>query len=113
METKSAIAALASLAQDSRLAIFRTLVQEGPEGLPAGSISEATGILPSSLSFHLKELAHAGMVTSRQEGRFIIYAANFTAMDALIAFLTENCCGGEPCVPECTSAKPATKRRSA
>ncbi len=113
METKFAISALASLAQDSRLAIFRALVQEGPEGLPAGRISEATGIPPSSLSFHLKELAHAGMVTSRQEGRFVIYAANFATMDALIAFLTENCCGGEPCVPECAPAKPTAKRRSA
>jgi len=113
METQSAISALASLAQDSRLAIFRALVQEGPEGLSAGRISEATAIPPSSLSFHLKELAHAGMVTSRQEGRFVIYVANFATMDALIAFLTENCCGGEPCVPECVPAKPAAKRRSA
>jgi DNA-binding transcriptional ArsR family regulator len=112
METKSAIAALASLAQDSRLAIFRALVQEGPEGLPAGKISEATGIPPSSLSFHLKELAHAGMVTSRQEGRFIIYAADFATMNDLIAFLTENCCGGKPCIPVRAPAKSAAKRRS-
>jgi len=112
METKSAISALASLAQDSRLAIFRALVHEGPEGLPAGKISEATGIPPSSLSFHLKELAHAGMVTSRQEGRFIIYAANFATMNALIASLTENCCGGKPCTPMRTPAKSAAKRKS-
>lgn len=112
METKSAISALASLAQDSRLAIFRALVQSGPEGLPAGQISEATGIPPSSLSFHLKELAHAGMVTSRQEGRFIIYAADFATMNDLIAFLTENCCGGKPCVPVRVPAKSAAKRRS-
>ncbi len=112
METKSAISALASLAQDSRLAIFRTLVQSGPEGLPAGQISEATDIPPSSLSFHLKELAHAGMVSSRQEGRFVIYAANFATMNELIAFLTENCCGGKPCIPVRATTKSAAKRRA-
>jgi len=105
METKSAINALSSLAQDSRLAIFRTLVQSGPEGCAAGKISESTGIPPSSLSFHLKELAHADMVTSRQEGRFIIYTANFGAMNDLIAFLTENCCGGKSCLPLRTPAR--------
>ena len=102
METISAIAALASLAQESRLAIFRALVQAGPEGLPAGRIGELTGIAPSSLSFHLKELSHAAMVSSRQDGRYIIYNANFDAMNALIEFLTENCCGGNPCPPACT-----------
>lgn len=104
METNIAISALASLAQDSRLSIFRTLVQSGPDGLAAGKISETTGIPPSSLSFHLKELTHAGMVTSRQEGRFVIYAANFDTMNALIAFLTENCCGGKSCMPACAPA---------
>ena len=112
METKSAISALASLAQGSRLSIFRALVQGGPDGLAAGKISEATGIPPSSLSFHLKELTHAGMVTSRQEGRFIIYAANFDAMNALIAFLTENCCGGKSCAPVRASSKSTAKRRN-
>jgi DNA-binding transcriptional ArsR family regulator len=112
METKSAVAALASLAQDSRLAIFRALVESGPEGLPAGKIGEATGIPPSSLSFHLKELAHAHMVNSRQEGRFVIYAANFATMNELVAFLTENCCGGKSCAPLRVSAKSAAKRRS-
>jgi ArsR family transcriptional regulator, arsenate/arsenite/antimonite-responsive transcriptional repressor len=112
METKAALAALASLAQDSRLAIFRALVQAGPEGLPAGQISEATGIPPSSLSFHLKELAHAGMVTSRQEGRFIIYAASFETMNTLIGFLTENCCGGKSCLPARAPAKSAVKRKA-
>ncbi len=110
METKSAIAALASLAQDSRLAIFRALVQAGAEGLPAGQISETTGIPPSSLSFHLKELAHAGMVSARQEGRFVIYTADFATMNALIGFLTENCCGGKPCMPGHAPAKSAAKR---
>lgn len=97
MESKNAVAALAALAQKSRLTVFRLLVQAGPAGLAAGKISGATGIPPSSLSFHLKELAHASMVGFRQEGRFIIYEANFSTITALMAFLTENCCGGEPC----------------
>jgi DNA-binding transcriptional ArsR family regulator len=90
---------LAALAQESRLAIFRLLVQAGPEGLAAGRIGEALGIPPSSLSFHLKELSYAGLVTSRQESRYVIYSANFEAMADLLAFLTENCCGGRPCGP--------------
>ncbi|MDZ7595896.1 MAG: helix-turn-helix domain-containing protein [Thiobacillus sp.] len=102
MKTKAAVAALAALAQDSRLAIFRTLVQAGPTGVVAGKISELTGIAPSSLSFHLKELSHAGMVDSQQAGRFVIYTANFSTMNALLGFLTENCCGGNPCSPVCT-----------
>jgi len=97
METRTAVAALAALAQDSRLAIFRHLVQVGPEGLPAGKIGEVLGIPPSSLSFHMKELSHAGLVQSRQESRFVIYSANYTAMNELLAFLMENCCGGQPC----------------
>lgn len=104
METKAAVTALAALAQDSRLAIFRTLVQAGPAGLAAGKIGELTGIAPSSLSFHLKELAHAGMVDSQQAGRFVIYTANFETMNALLGFLTENCCGGNPCSPVCSPA---------
>ena len=101
METKNAVAALAALAQESRLAVFRLLVQAGPDGLPAGKVSEALAIPPSSLSFHLKELTHAGMVSSRQEGRFVIYQANYAAATALIAFLTENCCqgSGASCMP--------------
>jgi DNA-binding transcriptional ArsR family regulator len=104
MKTKAAVSALAALAQDSRLAIFRTLVQAGPTGVAAGKISELTGIAPSSLSFHLKELAHAGMVDSQQSGRFVIYTANFSTMNALLGFLTENCCGGNPCSPACSPA---------
>jgi len=103
METKSALTALAALAQESRLAIFRALVAAGPAGLSAGKIGELIGstapVAPSSLSFHLKELAHAELVSSRQDGRFVIYIANFATMNALVAFLTENCCGGEPCEP--------------
>lgn len=101
METKNVITALSALAQDSRLAVFRLLVQAGPTGMSAGKISEATGISPSSLSFHTKELTHADMVTSRTKGRFVIYVANFTKMNGLIAFLTENCCGGISCAPGC------------
>lgn len=97
MKTSDAVTALAALAQDSRLAVFRLLVQAGPAGLAAGKISETTGIPPSSLSFHLKELAHANIVSSQQEGRFVIYAANFSTVTALVAFLSENCCGGQSC----------------
>lgn len=99
METKLALAALAALAHDSRLSVFRALVQTGPAGLAAGRIAEITGTPPSSLSFHLKELSHAGLVSGRQEGRFVIYTADFGRMNDLIAFLTENCCGGNPCSP--------------
>jgi ArsR family transcriptional regulator len=106
MDTKQALAALSSLSQESRLAVFRLLVQMGPEGLAASKIGEHLDIAPSSLSFHLKELSHAGMVTSRQDGRFIIYAADVGAMNGLIGFLTENCCGGVPCGPTSTECKP-------
>jgi len=104
MKTKTAVTALAALAQDSRLAIFRILVQAGPSGLAAGKIGELTGIVPSSLSFHLKELARASLVEAQQAGRFVIYTANFATMNALLGFLTENCCGGNPCSPVCTPA---------
>ncbi|WP_371766896.1 ArsR/SmtB family transcription factor [Massilia sp.] len=97
MENKNAIAALAALAQESRLATFRLLVQAGPEGLAASRIAEALGLPASSLSFHLKELTHANLVVPRQEGRFIIYTARFDTMHALVGFLTENCCGGQSC----------------
>jgi DNA-binding transcriptional ArsR family regulator len=104
METKTVVTALAALAQDSRLAIFRALVQAGPAGLAAGRISELTGIAPSSLSFHLKELSHAGLASFQQSGRNVIYRAEFEAMNDLLGFLTENCCGGNPCSPVCTPA---------
>jgi ArsR family transcriptional regulator len=99
MESKTVVTALAALAQDSRLAIFRLLVQAGPAGLSAGKIAEALDIPPSSLSFHLKELAHANLATSRQESRYVIYSANFQTMNGIIAYLTENCCAGSPCTP--------------
>lgn len=112
METKQAIAALAALAQESRLAIFRLLVRTGPAGMIASKISEELGIAPSSLSFHLKELSHAGLVSGRQAGRFVIYAAHFETMNGLLAFLTDSCCDGNPCSPvsvSCVAApvKPA------
>lgn len=99
MENKDAVVALAALAQESRLAAYRLLVQAGPSGLAASKIADALGMPPSSLSFHLKELAHANLVVSRQEGRFVIYAAQFDTMNALLGFLTQNCCGGNPCSP--------------
>ena len=104
METKHAVTALAALAQASRLAVFRTLVQAGPAGLPARRVSELTGIPPSSLSFHLKELSHAGLAESRQDGRFVIYTARYETMNALLGYLTDNCCGGNPCSPVCEPA---------
>lgn len=99
METKEVLAALSALAQESRLAIFRLLVQAGPDGLAASRIAEQLDIAPSSLSFHLKELTNAKLLTPQQHGRFIIYAADIQSMNALIGFLTENCCGGIPCGP--------------
>lgn len=97
MNTTDAITALAALAQESRLSTFRLLVQAGPEGLAASKISEALGAPASSMSFHLKELTHAGLIVPRQEGRFVIYSANFDKMNGLLAFLTENCCSGASC----------------
>ena len=107
METKSVIAALSALAQESRLGIFRHLVQVGPDGCAASKIGEALDIAPSSLSFHMKELSHAGLVTSRQEGRFVIYAANYDVMNEVLGFLTENCCGDNPCSPVSACCPPS------
>lgn len=97
MDTKQVLTALAAIAQESRLAVFRLLVQVGPEGMAATRIAEQLGIAPSSLSFHLKELAHAGLIIARSEGRFVIYSADVTVMNGLIGYLTDNCCGGIPC----------------
>ena len=101
MDSKTVVARLAALAQESRLAIFRELVQAGKDGLSAGRISELTQTAPNSVSFHMKELVHAGLVRSRQEGRYVIYTAEFETMNALLAYLTENCCGGEACSINC------------
>jgi len=97
METQDALTALAALAQETRLGIFRRLVQAGPEGLPAGRIGEELELAPATLSFHLKELTRAGLLSARQEGRFIYYATHVQTMNALVGYLTENCCGGVPC----------------
>ena len=100
LQTSDVLAALAALAQESRLAVFRLLVQTGPAGLAASRIGQELGIAPSSLSFHLKELTHARLLTSKQEGRFVIYSADIGTMNGLIGFLTENCCGGIPCATD-------------
>ena len=92
MQTKQAIGALGSLAQETRLGIFRLLVQRGPEGLPAGVIAERLGVAPPTLSFHLTHLMHARLIDQRRESRSLIYTANFDSMNALVSFLTENCC---------------------
>jgi ArsR family transcriptional regulator len=101
MEPSEAVAALAALAQDNRLQIFRLLVQAGPEGMAAGQVAERLGLVPNTLTFHFDRLRNAGLVTSRRESRSIIYAARFEAMNDLVSFLTENCCGGHPdkCAP--------------
>ena len=108
METRQAIESLGALAQDTRLAIFRVLVQAGPEGMAAGRIGEKLDLAPATLSFHLAGLARAGLARSRQEGRFVIYSADFDNMNALVAFLTENCCGGAACAP--AACPPATTK---
>ena len=99
MKTAQAVQALAALAQDTRLAIYRLLVQRGPGGLAAGVIAERLGLAGATLSFHLKELTHAGMIEPRQDGRFVYYSANYAQMNALLGYLSENCCQGEGCVP--------------
>ncbi|KIO49024.1 helix-turn-helix transcriptional regulator [Nitrosospira sp. NpAV] len=96
METKEAVTALAALAHETRLSIFRLLVQVGPEGIPVGQIGEEVKVAPATLSFHLKELSHAGLISSRQESRFIFYTVNFERMAAIMTFLTQNCCQGMP-----------------
>lgn len=97
METQDIVVALSALAQSSRLAIFRLLVQAGKAGMPAGKIAETLEIPPSSLSFHLKELVHAGMILQKQEGRFLIYSANYARMNTVLSYLTDNCCNGKSC----------------
>src|SRR5215510_13230136 len=101
MKKRNALAALAALAQDNRLDVFRLLVEAGPEGMPAGSVASALKLAPNTLTFHFDRLRDAGLVTVRREGRSMIYAARYEAMNGLIAYLTENCCGGRPedCLP--------------
>jgi DNA-binding transcriptional ArsR family regulator len=109
MEKPDAVAALAALAQDNRLDVFRLLVQAGPEGMPAGQIADALDLAPNTLTFHFDRLRSAGLVTVRRDGRSMIYAAQYDAMNALLGFLTDNCCQGDAqkCAPPvCKSAKP-------
>jgi ArsR family transcriptional regulator, arsenate/arsenite/antimonite-responsive transcriptional repressor len=115
METTDAVAALAALAQDSRLDVFRLLVQAGPEGLAAGAIAERLALAPNTLSFHFDRLRQAGLVTVKREGRSLIYAARFETMNALLSYLTENCCGGDPsaCAPVVCQPKPAPRGKKA
>ena len=116
MKDADALAALAALAQENRLAVFRLLVQAGPEGLPAGRVAETLEIAPNALTFHFDRLRSAGLVTVRREGRSMIYAAQFETMNALLGFLTENCCQGKiaQCIPVAIagSCEPTTKRKS-
>lgn len=107
---KQAIEALGALAQESRLKIYRLLVEAGPEGIAAGSIGERLGLPPATLSFHLAGLSRAGLAKSRQDGRFVIYTADFQSMNALVGYLTENCCGGQSCAPPVKAV--VTRRKS-
>ena len=113
MKIESALLALSALSQRTRLDVFRYLVETGPAGAAVGSIADALKVSAPTLSFHLKELSHADLVSSRQEGRFIRYTANFVAMNRLVAYLTENCCRGQPelCVPACAPKKSPPRRK--
>src|ERR1051325_3601671 len=99
MEKSNAVAALAALSQDNRLDVFRLLVQAGPDGMAAGAVAEALDLAPNTLTFHFDRLRAAGLVTGRRDGRSMIYAAQFDTMNALLGYLTENCCQGRHCPP--------------
>jgi ArsR family transcriptional regulator, arsenate/arsenite/antimonite-responsive transcriptional repressor len=122
MKTSGVLVALAALAQETRLGVYRLLVEHAPEGLPAGQVAERLGIPPASLSFHLKELTHAGLIVPRPDGRFVWYSADLDAMHGVVGYLTENCCRSSAvCDPKCAPnprpiatavATPAKRRRS-
>src|SRR5712675_3778351 len=113
MEKSNAVAALAALAQDNRLDVFRLLVQAGPDGMAAGQVAQALDLPPNTLTFHFDRLRAAGLVTVRRQSRSMIYAARFEAMNALLVYLTENCCGGaNTCAPP-VCAPPETVHRTA
>src|SRR5271166_3983487 len=119
MDSSQAVHALGALAHDTRLAIFRMLVERGPDGLPAGVIAERLAVPPSSLTFHVQHLHRTGLVTQRRLSRQLIYAADFGAMTGLVAFLTENCCGQgvtaclPACLPQTEKAVARSRKRSA
>ncbi len=106
VQSEIVIRALSALAQEHRLAAYRLLVQAGAEGMAAGGLSEALGLPASSMSFHLSQLSHAGLVTQRRQSRSIIYSADYAAMNELMAYLTDNCCGGAACEPALTASMP-------
>jgi DNA-binding transcriptional ArsR family regulator len=108
MEKTSALAALAALAQENRLDVFRLLVEAGPDGMSAGAVAEALGLAPNTLTFHFDRLRHAGLVRVRREGRSMIYSARFDTMNALLAYLTKNCCQGHP--EQCPAPSEKTSR---
>jgi ArsR family transcriptional regulator, arsenate/arsenite/antimonite-responsive transcriptional repressor len=112
VKTSSAIKALAALSQETRLGIYRLLVQQGPEGLAVGSIAKRMDVGGATLSFHLKELAHADLLTARQDGRCIYYAANYPAMNDLITYLAKNCCQGQACAVDFKPAKQPRRKRA-
>jgi len=113
MEPASVIEALSALAQEHRLAVFRKLVEAGPDGMPAGAIAIALGLPNSSLSFHLAQLRSAGLIKQERRHRSLIYRANYPAMNALLGYLTENCCAGASCEADSTCAEPKSGRKSA
>lgn len=115
LETSAALSALSALAHEHRLAVFRLLVQAGPDGLAAGGIADALGLPASSMSFHLSHLHRAGLVEQKRDGRSLIYSASYAAMNALMGYLTENCCGGTPCGTSdvCAPTQPISERSKA
>lgn len=113
METLSAAELLAALGHESRLAVFRLLVEAGPAGIHAGAIGERLGMAPATLSFHLAHLSRVGLIEGRRESRFIHYVAAYATMDELIAFLTANCCQGSACLPKTSAAARAPRQRAA
>jgi DNA-binding transcriptional ArsR family regulator len=110
MKSETAVAALAALAQATRLALYRLLVQRGPAGLAASDIAAKLKVPVSTLSFHLKELARAGLIAARQDGRFIYYSANFMEMNALVGYLTDNCCDGQSCASGLVQVHPLKRK---
>lgn len=111
MQSADVVRALGALAQEHRLAVYRLLVQAGTAGVPAGALAEALGVPASSMSFHLAQLSHAGLVTQRRQGRSIIYSADYALMNGLMGYLTENCCNGAPCLPDVACAPAADASR--